>query len=54
MVPYFKYMGKVLLVADDDWPAVIHNLVKVGKVWWRISRILSREGGKTVGVRIFL
>ena len=28
MVPYFKYLGIVLPVADDDWSAVIHNLAK--------------------------
>ena len=28
MVPYFKYLGRVLLAAYDDWPAVI-------KTWWR-------------------
>ena len=45
MVPYFKYLGIVLPVADDDWSAVIHNLAKAQTVWQRMSRILSREGG---------
>ena len=29
MIPFFKYLGRVLLAADDDWPAVIRNLTKV-------------------------
>ena len=32
MVPFFKYLGRVLLAADDDWPAVIQNLSKARTV----------------------
>ena len=32
MVPSFKYPGRVLSAADDDWPAVIRNLTKVRAV----------------------
>ena len=46
MVPYFKYLGKVLLAADDDCPALIWNLTKEREVWRRMTRILSREGGR--------
>ena len=28
MVVSFKYLGRVLLAADDDWLAVIQNLTK--------------------------
>ena len=35
MVTSFKYMGRVLLAADDDYPAVIRNLVKARAVWRR-------------------
>ena len=42
--PSFKYLGRVILAADDDWPAVVQNLEKVRTVWWRMARILSREG----------
>ena len=44
MVTYFKYLGRVLLVAYDDWLTVVQNIVKARTVWWRISRVLIREG----------
>ena len=40
MVTSFNYMGRVLSVADDDWPTMVQNLVKAQTVWWRMSRIL--------------
>ena len=46
MVIPFKYLGRVISVADDDWPTVVQNLVKVWTVWWRMSKILSREGAR--------
>ena len=46
MVPYFKYLEKVLLAEDDDWPAVIWNLTKARAVWRIMTRILSREGAR--------
>ena len=53
MVPSFKYLGRVLSTADNDWPAVIQNLAKARMVWQRMSRILSREGVRPQ-VSIFL
>ena len=50
MVTSFKYLGRVLLAQNDDWPAVIHNLEKARTVWRRMLRILSREG---VSPRVF-
>ena len=44
MFPYFRYLGILLLEADDDWPAVIWNLKKSRAVWRRTKRILIREG----------
>ena len=46
MVISFKYLGRVLLVADDEWMTVIRNLVKARTVWWIMSKILSREGAR--------
>ena len=46
MVPSFKYLGRLLSAADDDWPAVIRNRTKARAVWRRMSRILSREGAR--------
>ena len=44
MVTSFKYLGRVISAADDNWPAVLKNLARARKVWSRMSRILSREG----------
>ena len=44
MVLSFKYLGRLLLVSYDDWLAVIRNLIKSRAVWWRMIRILIREG----------
>ena len=46
MVPSFKYLERVLLALDEDWPEVICNLVKARVVWRRMLRILSREGAR--------
>ena len=43
MVISFKYLGRVLLVADDEWLTVVQNVVKARTVWWRMSKILSRK-----------
>ena len=40
----FKYLGRVMTVGDDDWPAVAGNLVKARKSWGILSWILIREG----------
>ena len=42
MVTPLRYLGRVLLAADDDWPEVVQNLVKAWTVWQRMSRIMSR------------
>ena len=36
MVPSFKYLGRVISAADDDWLTVIQNLAKARKVWRRM------------------
>ena len=33
-VKYFKYLRKMISVADDDWTTVLQNLVKARTVWW--------------------
>ena len=45
-VKSFEYLGRVLTVGDDDWPAVEGNLRKASKSWVWITRILSREGAE--------
>ena len=44
MVTSFRYLGRAILAAEDDWPAVVRNLAWARVVWKRITRILSREG----------
>ena len=44
MVPSFRYLGRVILAADDDWIMVIRNLKKARAVWRRMTRVLNREG----------
>ena len=45
LVTYFNYLGRVLSVAaDDDWPAVVHNLQRERQKWARLYRVLRREG----------
>ena len=47
MVTSFRYLGRVILVADKNWPSMIRNLAKAQVVWRRMMRIRSREGAKT-------
>ena len=44
MVWSFKFLGRVLLAADDDWPLVIHNLLKARTVWQIILVSWSGRG----------
>ena len=51
-VSSFKYLERVLLEADDDWPAVVHNLIWAWKKWARMMWLLGREveDTRTLGV----
>ena len=54
MVLSFKYLGRVLSAAYDDWPAVIPNPKKgVGNL---VENVKGPEqgGGEAAGVHIFL
>ena len=46
-VTKFKYLGRVMMVVDDDLPAVTGNLCKARKSWGRLLRILRQEGADT-------
>ena len=37
MVTPFRYLGWVILAADDDWPAVVKNLSRARAVWRRMT-----------------
>ena len=41
-VPSFNYLGRIMTVGDDNWPAVAGNLLKARKSWGRLTRIVSR------------
>ena len=46
-VSAFKYLGRVMMAVDNDWPAVAGNLFKARKSWGDLLRILCREGADT-------
>ena len=46
MVTSFRYLGRVILAEDDEWPAVVRNLSQARAVWKRMTIILSREGAE--------
>ena len=54
MAPSSKYLGRVILMADNYWPAVIWNLVKVRDFWRSMTGILIREGARPQVSRFFL
>ena len=39
-----RYLGRILTITDDDWPAVARNIRKARVTWGRMARILGREG----------
>ena len=41
-VSEFKYLARILLATDDDWPSVVGNLGKARRSWRRLSRVLVR------------
>ena len=44
-VTSFKYLGIVLLKADDDWSEVVSNISPgVWQKWALLTRVLIREG----------
>ena len=43
----FQYLGWVLKVENDEWAAVIFNLIKARKWWAQMLQILVREGSNT-------
>ena len=53
-VTEFKYLGRVLTITDDDWPAVAGNIRKARANWVRLARILGREGANPKVAHQFL
>ena len=42
-VTSFRYLGRVISAADDNWLAVARKFYQARAVWRRMMRILSRE-----------
>ena len=42
MVTSFKYLGRVISSANNDWPELVQNLAKARLVWQRLTRVISR------------
>ena len=47
LVTSFRYLGRFLLAADEDWPAVFSNLQKSHQKWARLMQMLIRGGADT-------
>ena len=43
-VTSFKYLGRVILEEDNNWPAVVINFRKSRHNWVRLIRFLIRKG----------
>ena len=43
MVTSFRYLGRVILEADEDWPEVVTKSYRARAFWRRMTRIFSRE-----------
>ena len=43
-VSSFQYLGRVLLVAYDNWTKVVCNLRHTRKKWARLTRVLGIDG----------
>ena len=39
-----KYLGKIIMVADNEWLAVVSNLWEARRKWDQLTRVLGREG----------
>ena len=45
-VEVFKYLGRLLEQSDNDWQAVLCNTLKELQVWWKLGKLLRREGAE--------
>ena len=53
MVTSFQYLRRLILLADENWPAVVWNFARARAAWKRKMRILSREGVELHFYRFF-
>ena len=43
----FKYLGRTLDQTDNNWTAVKRGVKWAQKSWWRLVKMLQREGADT-------
>ena len=43
-VEVFKYLGRILDRSDENYPAVLRNIIKSRQAWGRLGKLLQREG----------
>ena len=43
-VTEFRYLGRILTAADDDWLAVAGNIKKARRSWGWLALVIGREG----------
>ena len=54
-VTSFKYLGRFLSAADDNWTLVVNSLYIVRQKWERLTKVLNRYGaGARTSVQIYL
>ena len=42
-----KYLGRMMIATNENWPAVVNNLRCTRKKWAQLSSILGRQGDVT-------
>ena len=42
----FNYLGQLLERSDNNWPAVLHNIIKARQVWGGFKKLVRREGAE--------
>ncbi len=52
-VHMFKYLGRLLVINDDDAPALARNLLRARSQWGRFSTVLTREGANPKAMGYF-
>ena len=52
-VTEFRYLGRILTMTDDNWPAVVGNLRKAKQSWGRLEILIGREGADPKVSRTF-
>ena len=38
----FRYLGRILMETDDNWPVVVGNLRKAKQSWGRLTKVIGR------------